>query len=64
MISSRGPGSVDRHAAALRREGVRVERGSMGEMTIEFGKYGWFPTMLPSEEGKSDESDSGEHAEG
>jgi methylated-DNA-protein-cysteine methyltransferase-like protein len=55
---------VDRHAAALRREGVRVERGSMGEMTIEFGKYGWFPTMLPSEEGKSDESDSGEHAEG
>ncbi|KAI9792388.1 MAG: hypothetical protein M1835_007893, partial [Candelina submexicana] len=48
-ISPRGPTGATRQAAALRREGVQVSRGNLGELTIDFGIYGWFPSMLPSE---------------
>lgn len=34
----------------------------MGEFSVEFGTYGWFPELLPSEEGDSEE-DSGDEGE-
>ncbi|KAJ5583204.1 Winged helix-turn-helix transcription repressor DNA-binding [Penicillium sp. DV-2018c] len=51
MISHRGPGSAERQAEALAQEGVEVTTDSMGEMYIDFSRYGWFPSQLPSEEG-------------
>ena len=41
----------------LRREGVVVGTGHLGELTVDFGTYGWFPTLLPSEEAESSESE-------
>lgn len=59
--SQRGPGSVDRHAAAIRAEGVEVVRGSLGEQSIDFSEYGWFPSALPGDElSDSDDDDDGE----
>ncbi|KAF2837708.1 DNA binding methylated-DNA--cysteine S-methyltransferase [Patellaria atrata CBS 101060] len=50
-ISPRGPGGAARQAAALRREGVHVDRGALGEFSVDFAVYGWFPDELPSESG-------------
>ncbi|TKA32026.1 hypothetical protein B0A50_01272 [Salinomyces thailandicus] len=50
VISHRGPGGAARQEAALQQEGVQVGHGSMGERTIDFGTYGWFPNHLPSED--------------
>ncbi|KAI9747085.1 MAG: hypothetical protein M1815_004635 [Lichina confinis] len=51
IISPRGePSGAARHAEALRAEDVEVERGNLGELTVDFGAYGWFPKVLPSEE--------------
>ncbi len=47
---NRGPGSAERQAEALAEEGVEVTRDSMGEIYIDFSRYGWFPSRLPSEE--------------
>ncbi|GLA69299.1 hypothetical protein AtubIFM55763_009251 [Aspergillus tubingensis] len=41
--------SAERQAEALRGEGVEVEEDSMGEWYVDFGRYGWFPDVLPSE---------------
>ncbi|KAJ5384239.1 Winged helix-turn-helix transcription repressor DNA-binding [Penicillium concentricum] len=49
MISHRGPGSAERQAEALAQEGVEVTTDSMGEMYVDFSRYGWFPGELPSE---------------
>ncbi|KAJ5773690.1 Winged helix-turn-helix transcription repressor DNA-binding [Penicillium paradoxum] len=49
MISHRGPGSAERQAEALAQEGVEVTRDSMGEIYVDFSRYGWFPGQLPSE---------------
>ncbi|KAG6997563.1 hypothetical protein G7Y79_00040g077280 [Physcia stellaris] len=57
VISPRGPGGAARQATALRQEGVTVELGSLGELSISFGAYGWFPTRLPSEGADDAESD-------
>jgi len=58
-ISPRGPGSAARQAAALRREGVHVEEDSMGVFSVDLGRFGWFPDVLPSEAAESsEESDS------
>lgn len=32
----------------------------MGEMTVDFETYGWFPDMLPSEAAELDESSEDE----
>ena len=32
----------------------------MGEFSVSFAKYGWFPSILPSEEEQEDEQESGE----
>ncbi|KAE9985297.1 hypothetical protein BLS_009040 [Venturia inaequalis] len=51
-------GKPTRQAAALRAEGVEVQRSAMGEYSVDFGVYGWFPDMLPSEEAElAEESD-------
>ena len=47
---SRGPGGAQRQAAALQQEGVVVSTGSLGELSVDFAVYGWFPASLPSEE--------------
>ncbi|MBE7179972.1 MAG: hypothetical protein INR71_01995 [Terriglobus roseus] len=52
---------MDRHAAAIRAEGVEVVRGSLGEQSIDFSEYGWFPSALPGDElSDSDDDDDGE----
>lgn len=58
LIVSRGANGAARQAAALRTEGVIVNRGSLGEHMIDFSVFGWFPLMLPSEEAELEESDS------
>jgi methylated-DNA-protein-cysteine methyltransferase-like protein len=54
---TRGEGGAARQAAALRREGVEVERNAMGELTIDLATYGWFPDFLPSEAAEHDEDE-------
>ena len=48
-VVCRGPGGAARQAAALRQEGVTVAAGAMGDYSVDFGLYGWFPIQLPSE---------------
>lgn len=55
--SNRGPDGAARQAAALRREGVTVGTGHLGELTVDFGTFGWFPNSLPSEVADDSESD-------
>ncbi|EAU90046.2 MGMT family protein [Coprinopsis cinerea okayama7 len=45
-ISSRGPGTdgAQRQRDALEAEGVEVTVGRTGEMRVDFGRYGWFPS--------------------
>jgi methylated-DNA-protein-cysteine methyltransferase-like protein len=47
---SRSGGGAARQEAALTREGVEVGRGNLGERTVDFSTYGWFPDSLPSED--------------
>ena len=54
----RGAGGAARQAAALRQEGVSVRTGALGELTVNLGTFGWFPSRLPSEEGTASESES------
>ncbi|KAJ5833908.1 hypothetical protein N7474_002219 [Penicillium riverlandense] len=49
MISHRGPGSAQRHADVLQQENVEATADSMGEWYVDFSRYGWFPSSLPSE---------------
>lgn len=61
----RGPGGASRQAAALRREGIHVGRGSLGEYLVDFSAYGWFPSELPSEAAAEiEDSDSDASREG
>lgn len=59
----RGEGGAARQAAALRREGVEVERNAMGEFTIDLLDFGWFPDFLPSEAAEHDEDEDKEDAD-
>ncbi|KAG6064032.1 hypothetical protein E4U32_000672 [Claviceps aff. humidiphila group G2b] len=54
------PQGVRDQVAALRAEGVEVTRSALGEMVVDFGVYGWFPGMLPSEAQEGDGVDEGE----
>ncbi|PQE10956.1 MGMT family protein [Rutstroemia sp. NJR-2017a WRK4] len=49
VISPRNPACVQNQAQVLRSEGVTVNTGSLGELFIDLGEYGWFPRQLPSE---------------
>ncbi|KAF2097203.1 DNA binding methylated-DNA--cysteine S-methyltransferase [Rhizodiscina lignyota] len=59
MISPRGPNGATRQATALRKEGVKVDRGSLGELMVDFEEAGWFPPNLPGEELSDEEEDDG-----
>ncbi|KAI7761986.1 hypothetical protein ACKAV7_000208 [Fusarium commune] len=48
--TSSHPGGSRSQADALQAEGVRVETNAMGEHSVDFSQYGWFPELLPSEE--------------
>ncbi|KAG2161803.1 hypothetical protein D6D17_06592 [Aureobasidium pullulans] len=51
----RGANGASQQATALEAEGVQVTRGSLGEYSVDFATYGWFPDILPSD--LSDEDD-------
>lgn len=59
----RGANGAANHETVLTQEGVQVERGNLGERTVDFRVYGWFPNQLPSREAEqaadevSDEED-------
>ena len=59
----RGTNGAAHHETALVQEGVQVDRGNLGERTVDFKIYGWFPNELPSRETEDaeadDESDDG-----
>ncbi|MCJ1379334.1 hypothetical protein MMC17_002435 [Xylographa soralifera] len=57
VISPRGPGGASAQAVALRREGVVVSTGHLGELSVDLGTFGWFPDSLPSEEALASGSD-------
>lgn len=57
LTGQRGPSGASRQAAVLRAEGVEVTQGALGEFTVDFGRYGWFPSVLPSEAGLVESSD-------
>jgi methylated-DNA-protein-cysteine methyltransferase-like protein len=51
QISPRSqPGGSRSQAQALEAEGVEVETNALGEHSVDFSRYGWFPEVLPSEE--------------
>lgn len=47
----RGAGGAARQAAALRAEGVTVDTGHLGELTVDLATFGWFPDRLSSQDG-------------
>lgn len=49
-VRSQPTGTLNQ-AAALEAEGVTVTTGALGELMVDFAEYGWFPNILPSEEG-------------
>ncbi|KAI9167858.1 Alkyltransferase-like protein 1 [Paramyrothecium foliicola] len=49
------PSGSRNQAEALQAEGVEVSRNAMGEYTVDFAEYGWFPSALPSERNQGDE---------
>ncbi|KAK8094624.1 hypothetical protein PG997_001309 [Apiospora hydei] len=56
LISPRSqPSGARNQAAALEAEGVEVSTGSLGELSVDFSQYGWFPRSLPSEADEDDE---------
>jgi methylated-DNA-protein-cysteine methyltransferase-like protein len=62
-ISPRGDGGAgsNRQAERLRAEGVEVREGrGIEEMTVDLGRFGWFPTrlQLPGDESEEDEEDA------
>ncbi|KAI0484074.1 MGMT family protein [Xylariaceae sp. FL0804] len=62
VISPRSqPSGARNQAAALRGEGVAVTTGALGELTVDFAEFGWFPSSLPSEQederGEGDDDD-------
>ncbi|KAK1499089.1 6-O-methylguanine DNA methyltransferase [Colletotrichum tamarilloi] len=44
------PSGARNQAEALQAEDVGVSRTALGEFTVDFSSYGWFPDVLPSEE--------------
>ena len=57
----RGTNGAANHETVLAQEGVEITRGSLGERTVDFRVYGWFPNELPSRQAEMDaESASGD----
>nr|POE78681.1 alkyltransferase-like protein 1 [Quercus suber] len=59
-ISPRGVGGAARQEAVLALEGVEVGRSGLGERTVDFAKFGWFPGRLPSEAADDEDGDAEE----
>ncbi|EME41663.1 hypothetical protein DOTSEDRAFT_112328, partial [Dothistroma septosporum NZE10] len=57
LISNRGVDGAANQEAALTLEGVEVGRGDLGERTVDFLVFGWFPSRLPSEKAEKDEEE-------
>lgn len=51
------PSGARNQAAVLEAEGVEVSTGSLGELSVDFSQYGWFPRSLPSEADEEDDED-------
>lgn len=63
--SIRGVNGAANHETVLAQEGVQVDRGSLGERTVDFRVYGWFPNELPSREAEAEaEEAEGDSASG
>ncbi len=56
------PGGAQRHAQVLQGEGVDVQQRG-GLWYVDFGSVGWFPEVLPSEEGQEGLEGEGEDRE-
>lgn len=57
----RGTNGAANHETVLAQEGVEITRGSLGERTVDFRVYGWFPNELPSRQAEADaEPESGD----
>ena len=52
----RGPGAAARQAEILRSEGVDVVEDAMGEFSVDFARFGWFPDERPSDLQENDGS--------
>ena len=64
-ISGRSqPSGAQNQATALRAEGVTITTGALGELMIDFDKYGWFPRRLPSEAAEGLDDPDSEESEG
>ncbi|KAJ2906900.1 DNA binding methylated-DNA--cysteine S-methyltransferase [Zalerion maritima] len=49
VVSPRSqPSGSQIQATALRAEGISVQTGALGELTVDLAEYGWFPRVLPS----------------
>ncbi|KAI5196647.1 hypothetical protein E4T42_06649 [Aureobasidium subglaciale] len=57
LTMSRGANGASQQATALEAEGVQVTRGALGEYTIDFTTYGWFPDRLPSDLSSEEEDE-------
>lgn len=55
--TQRGPSAASHQADALRREGVEVTQDAMGLYSVDMGRFGWFPDVLPSEVALIESSD-------
>jgi len=53
----RGANGAAHHETVLVQEGVQVDCGNLGERTVDFKVYGWFPNELPSREAEDAEAD-------
>jgi hypothetical protein len=65
--ATRGANGAANHETVLAQEGVQIDRGSLGERTVDFRVYGWFPNELPSRVAEAEaeaESASGDDNEG
>jgi hypothetical protein len=60
IILIRGVNGAANHETVLEQEGVQVDRGSLGERTVDFRVYGWFPDELPSREAEVEAKDEAE----
>ena len=41
-----------------------VTQGALGEFTVDFGEYGWFPSELPSESRQGEDEDENQDEDG
>lgn len=57
LMDCRGANGAANQETVLAQEGVQIGRGSLGERTVDFSVYGWFPQHLPSQEGDSDDDE-------